>query len=148
MRIRWTIVGLGLPIAVIAACSSDDDAREGAGQLATGGGSNVDGAAGATGASGGAAGSQPFNQGAAVSCSSSADCVTSAYVAPIDSVGDCYCAGCPTVPLNVTTADERLAAWETHCASWSPPGVQGCTPVKCTAPPESVCTDGVCTLID
>jgi hypothetical protein len=139
MRIRWTIVGF---VVACAACSSDDDAGKGSGQLSNVGGADAGGA-------GGSAGSSPYsNGGAAVSCTTNEDCVTSAYVQPIASLDDCYCVACPEVALNVTTETERLAQWEEFCVTWVPPNSPDpCKAVKCAAPPESECKAGVCTLV-
>lgn len=143
MKFCWTIVPFAL---ACLACSSDDDAGKGSGQLANVGG----GDAGGTGGGGGSDGGTTYsNGGAAVSCTTNADCVTSAYVKPILSLDDCYCVECPKVALNVTTDDERLGAWDTFCTTWVPPTTENTCPlVKCTAPLESECNDGVCTLID
>lgn len=141
MKIRWTIVGF---VLVCAACSSDDDAGKGSGQL-----SNVGGAGGAAGSAGAAGNPTYSNGGAAVSCTKNEDCVTSPYVTPITSLDDCYCVGCPEVALNVTTDDERLNQWEQFCITWVPPGSPNpCQQVKCTAPPTSECKAGVCTLVE
>lgn len=141
LKIGWIMLGF---VVVCLACSSNDDAGEGKGPLATGG------SGGSTGGSAGAAGSAGFsNGGAAVTCTTSADCVTTEFVKPIESLEDCYCVGCPSVALNADEDDLRRSAWEEFCPTWVPPDDPGpCALVKCTAPPESTCEAGVCTLIN
>jgi hypothetical protein len=141
LKIRWTIVGM---LLACAACGSNDDAGEDKGPLASGGGgSSAGGSAGAAGVS------SHSNGGAAIACNGNADCVTSAYVSPIESQNDCYCVGCPEVALNAIESDSRSDAWEQFCLAWVPPGtLDGCKQVKCLAPPESVCEAGICKLIN
>jgi hypothetical protein len=142
VKLHLTLVGI---VLVCAACSSDDDAGEGKGQLATGGGGS--GGSGAGGSAGAADGGAVSNGGAATACTTSADCVTTEYVASIESLDDCYCPVCPSVALNLDEAAKRIDAWEEFCSAWVPENdPTPCGTVKCAAPPESVCEAGVCTL--
>ena len=72
-------------------------------------------------------------------CTEDADCVMSAFVAPIQSAADCYCPMCPTAPLSATEDAQRAAAWVELCE-----GTLSCPAVKCKAPPEVVCDQEQC----
>jgi hypothetical protein len=77
-----------------------------------------------------------------LACRVDADCVTTAFPAPIAGPAACYCPVCPQ-PLGGAAAAEHENDWRLHCDDAYTERV-GCLAPMCPRPAMPVCREGAC----
>ncbi len=79
----------------------------------------------------------------ATSCRAANECTVSSFTWPVTTVADCYCVPCPSVALNLATADLYRTQYQNLCTEWRKTAL--CPAIACPAIVLPVaCQAGVC----
>jgi hypothetical protein len=73
-------------------------------------------------------------------CDDASQCVVATRGREVNSASDCYCALCPSTPLNVSTSDRYDRLYTRYCAAFR----MTCPVARCIVPPTPVCVRHTC----